>query len=401
MSSRYKVMRGGVELGVFTSSELKDAALSRTLRKTDKLVSLQSGSSYVAGDVSSILWPPDDQTMQAAKGSESSSSPVDLAADSSTLDEIDASSAGRPNLSLEKSKDLQFRCVDNLVEQLKLIHSNNHRLQDVNRAQTFGNYLLQAQEVFLVFAFLYLAIKIDSLLAVFGAALIVPIYAVLQWLANSSIHASSKLLHSSPNYYLNSVVLDGAGVLFTTSAAILILAGSYIGIRFDSFLVVVSFAILAAFFWLCASVCMNAEVLNLRRSEEASAGDEAISLVSFLFKISLFLSPFSYFLLMLLSSFWMYLSINKAIQAFDDYQGLSALFSSSSGDLAAADPTLQIFSFCVNFIQAFGLGFAAPVVTLFACLVPVINYVYFLIFYLVVDLLRSIFSIERHIRKAL
>src|SRR5690606_13089802 len=128
--------------------------------------------------------------------------------------------------------------------------------------------------------------------------------------------------------------------------------------------------LLFAVFWtFVGGLCLHPRLLNVAIGE-GTAGEEAIGLLTFSMKAGLKLVPLFFFLIALLGCF-------VILASFTDNGAQYA-------GLVRGIPGV-----------GFGMpaGFAGAATVIFACLIPMLGYLLFLIAYLIFDLIRAILSV--------
>jgi hypothetical protein len=259
--------------------------------------------------------------------------------------------------------------VSSLIKFLKSILSESLFLSKSNSAETIGHLLLMFGIPLIGTVGLVLAIKMDSislLLEIVGWMVALCIAQYTSW---RSLIASRRLLSTTPTSIQNVFVLDIAGVIFAIIGCAILVASIVIAVRLNDYSFILfgicAFAISA----LSASLAFSPSSCNVNIGP-TSSGEEAIGLMSFFLKILLLLGPFVYFVASLGGCVIVTVSLcNLTINADERFlQGL-----------------LQFESAKMVFVAG---GFY-----------PVVFYLIFLIYYLLIDVFRSILQIGNDVRK--
>jgi len=206
-----------------------------------------------------------------------------------------------------------------------------------------------------------------------GGVVIAGAVAVLQYVAFRFFAANDSLVKNNPSRIGSAAFLDCMALILLVGAFAAIVGGVFTSIAAVSIAPLIPGAIAAVGLLFGAGIALNPQLCNIR-TEESSAGEEAIGIASFFGKASLVVQPVLFGLLALGGT--------VAI-------GLS-FFNSSASDAI----TMALSSIPAAGLIA-GAGGAALLVV--ACLLPVIYYLGFLVLYLHLDLLRAILGIPRQL----
>ena len=206
-----------------------------------------------------------------------------------------------------------------------------------------------------------------------GGVGFVLLIAVAQFSAMRFISAGAGLIATSPTRLNSKSFLECVG-LFAVLGAVTVLIGGIIGaIRQDSFLPVIPAVLVAVFLTYFALVALHPAELNVNLEPGASAGEEAISIFSFFSKAGLRLTPLFFCLFTMLGA-------------------IATIFSMSERGAMASEQMLAFIPLPFGSATMAGASVGTAVL-LFGCLLPVLNYLAFLLSYLVIDLLRAQLSI--------
>ena len=200
--------------------------------------------------------------------------------------------------------------------------------------------------------------------------------AVAQFSAQRFMAAGAKLIATTPNQLSSKSFLECVGLFAILGAVGSLVGGLVTSVQSDSILPMIPALLMVAYLLFFAMIALHPEEVNVNISGEATAGEEAISLLSFFTKIGLKLAPLFFFLLALVGAIF----------------ALLALFSIGQDASQAFLSTLPLLPQLGAFAQSLPPG---PLLVLLACLVPVIAYVFFLLWYLALDLMRAVLAVPR------
>jgi len=199
------------------------------------------------------------------------------------------------------------------------------------------------------------------------------VVAVAQFSAQRFMSAGAMLIASTPNRLSSKSFLECVGLFAILGAVGSLLSGLVASIHADSLLPLVPSILIGAYLLYFAMTALHPEELNVTISGEASAGEEAISLLAYFSKVGLKLAPLFFFLLAVVGAIFILLTMfnvgEGASQALLGMLPLPPLF----GSVAQYSP--------------------GQMLVLVACLVPVLSYFFFLLSYLTIDLLRAVLCI--------
>lgn len=236
-------------------------------------------------------------------------------------------------------------------------------------ARDFGHYVVLAGAALTLVYAIYAAIKFDSLtMLMTGIGLFVAI-TIAQFAAQSFLGAGDKLVANTPSRIATSAFLECFGLLALLAAFAFLFVGIRTAIALEIFAPFLTGLLLAVLWTFVGGLSLHPRQLNVDIGE-GTAGEEAIGLLTFAMKAGLKLVPLFFFLVALLGCFV-----------------ILASFTDSGAQYAGM----------VRGIPGIGLagpaGFAGAATVIFACLIPMLGYLLFLILYLVFDLIRAILSV--------
>ena len=199
--------------------------------------------------------------------------------------------------------------------------------------------------------------------------------AVAQFSAQRFMTAGAKLIASTPNQLSSRSFLECVGLFAILGAISSLVGGLIASVQMDSMMPMITALLTVAYLLYFAMIALHPEEVNVNISGDATAGEEAISLLSFFTKIGLKLAPLLFFLLAVAGAIFTLLAL------FHVGEEATAMFMAALVPQALA-----------AFAQSLPPG---PFLVLIACLVPVLAYFFFLMWYLILDLMRAVLVVPR------
>ena len=241
-------------------------------------------------------------------------------------------------------------------------------------AERYGHFAVLAGAVLGLILALMDSIKSGTLSAfmVGGLGFLLAI-AVAQFSALRFISAGSALIAASPNRIASKSFLECLGLFGVLGAVSLLILGVVAAIRGDSFIPLVPALVFAVLLTYFAVIALHPEQVNVNVESGASAGEEAISILSFLNKTGLRMAPLYFCLFAMLGA-------------------LATVFSMSDRGRTLSEQMISTLPIPLGFATTAGASVGTAVL-LFGCLVPFLSYLGFLFSYLAIDLLRAILSV--------
>jgi len=260
----------------------------------------------------------------------------------------------------------------------------------------YGLYL--AMVVLLVFSLL-LGVKLEEGNTILLAVAAVVILFVLQYAAGHFLRALERLNRSTPARMCSPAFLDCYALLHMFGGLVALLTLAVLAVQTGPLLL--ALAAIATFI-VCqyvAVLALNPESLNVTITAEATAGEEAIGVLSFLVKLGLRIVPVAFgvgvacgVLVLLYALFLLFTPPAEREQtaAFVGADTMEAAASSegSSGGEKAISPEEA------STLPAKATAWKAAAILIAAAALPFLTYVFFLLFYLSIDVLRAILSLS-------
>lgn len=196
------------------------------------------------------------------------------------------------------------------------------------------------------------------------------VIAVAQFSAQRFLSAGIALLANTPSRLSSKSFLECVGLFAIIGAVGTLLGGLAGSIQTDSLLPMIPAIFTGALLLYFAMAALHCEVLNVSISGEATAGEDAISLLSFFCKAALVLAPLFFFLLSVGGTLLILLAM------FNTGQAANEAFLS----MLPLPPVAQMLA----------QNSPGQLLVLIACLVPVLSYFLFLLAYLNLDVIRAV-----------
>jgi hypothetical protein len=237
-------------------------------------------------------------------------------------------------------------------------------------ANSLGQILVLAGAALaLIYGVVY-AIKYDSFeIFLYGLASVL-LLAVLQFVAKRLLEACASILKTSPTRIASIAVLECFALLLLLGAIGAFAQGIVSSIHAESILPIIPALLIVIVFTAAAGVALHPSLANVEDAP-TSAGEEAIGLFSFFAKTTLVLQPLL---------FCVYAAVGV----------IAVILSIFGQDTHFAE---ALFAF-VPFDISVGTGGPLGVIIIAtACLFPLFAYLSFLLYYLLIDVLRAILSI--------
>ena len=263
--------------------------------------------------------------------------------------------------------------------------------------------------VLFVFSLL-LGVKVNQVNAILLGIAGVVVLLVLQYAARRFFGALERLNRSTPARLCSSAFLDCFALLHMFGGLVALLGLTVLSVQ-TSLLSLVLPAI--ASFILCeyvAILALNPESLNLTIASEATAGEEAIGVLSFLVKLGLRIVPVSFGVgvvwgtLTLLFAVFLVFVPPEDPEEIAAYIGSGAMLSPSEpappsfgADSPADEPSAD--EEAIKMLPAEVTASRARTTLITSAALPLFTYVFFLVFYLGIDVLRAILAIPGEIGK--
>jgi hypothetical protein len=246
----------------------------------------------------------------------------------------------------------------------------------VERSLTFsrstGQYAVLAGAALTLIYSVVGAIRLNQFSVLLTGLALVAALAIAQFAASRFLGAATRAINNTPSQISSAAFLECVGLLLVLLAIATFAGGVITSIQLSSILPLVPALFTSAAFIYFGATALHPLLVNVEMSV-GTAGEEAIGLLSFFAKAALKLAPL----------FFLLLSVGGALAI------AASFIESGSGFVGVVASVLQTVPLPIPVPS----GFAGTAVVLLACLVPIGAYAFFLLNYLVIDLLTAVLSI--------
>ena len=241
-------------------------------------------------------------------------------------------------------------------------------------ARIIGNYAVLAGIVLTLVYAIVAGVRFKSFVAfAVGVGLALGIV-IAHYAAGRFMASSDKIISGTPGRISSMAFLECIGLFLLLGAIASFFGGIYLCIQLSSAVPLVWVIVVAPLLKLAAAIALNPSVIGIEQGD-ASAGEEALGLISFALKIWLKLVPSLFCLLAVAGCV-------VTVWGLFDSRGAGFNLSGMSGGM----PLPFIGWFLAS-------GMAGPALVLYACVTPVIVYLSFIFWSLGIDLARAILVI--------
>jgi hypothetical protein len=249
-------------------------------------------------------------------------------------------------------------------------------LDDVNRylhADLFNRIINSATVTghFLALAVLGLLIQLVATFVISGSQFLwglgwLIMLPLLQYTAVQFLGASRSLVLSNTTTLGSQAFLRSYALIALVAALVAFVGGTALAFQFGSVAPFLS-GLAATVLWLATAwLALNPDLLGIRVSEQSSAGEEAIGILSFFIKSAVRIVPLFY-------------GVALTVGAIQAVVLLLSMIGASRPEIAG------------SIMGAQGMAFGLVLVII----APFLAYIAFVVYFLVIDLMRSILSIPR------
>lgn len=239
----------------------------------------------------------------------------------------------------------------------------------LDKSRSFGHYGVLAAFALTLIYTLFAAIKFNQFAIVPMGIAYLALIAIAQFAAQSFLGAGEKLIRNAPSRIATSAFLDCFGMLALAAATLLLLGGIVRAIQMSSITPLLTALLLSVLLVFIAAQALHPQLVNTEIGD-ASPGEEAIGLLSLFLKIGLKLVPLAFFLVTALGVVAIVLAFGNGGQAI-----------------------ASLVSFAPGVSYGSPLGFAGSTLVIIACLLPLVAYFFFILFFLSFDIIRAILSL--------
>ncbi len=229
-----------------------------------------------------------------------------------------------------------------------------------------GHYSLLIASVLALLIGIIGAIRLESFMF-FLTALVFSIFVlVIQYIADKFSHAGEILIKNNPTSLSSTAFLDSLGLLAMIGGIVALLVNLYFAIKSPSLNALLTGVGLFVFLEFVALIALNPELITVDVVKETTAGEEAIGILTVFLKKIMKLVPILFGLGVIIGT------VMLLISSFN-------LFSNERMFFAPAK-----IEWSYSLIISSGL-------------LPLLSYILFVLFYLIIDIIRAILSLPRKI----
>jgi len=366
----YEVRSGGKSIGEMSGSTLKSKVAAGEITTQDEVRMTGTNEWTMVGNLPKLVALVPSGSKEKTTSFDEVRDSTDAMKSEKTSKEFSFQTTSNVEEEIPKGFILlPSALISSLVNFLRSMLSGSLFLSRSNNAETIGHLLLMFSIPLIGIAGLVLAIKTDSIsLFLVNIGWIVAL-CIAQYTSWRSLSASRRLLSRTPTTIQNTFILDIAGVIFAILGCAALVMSIVFAVQSNNYSQILSGICVFAIFELSASLAFSPSSCNVNIGP-TSSGEEAIGLLSFFLKILLLLGPFVYFVA----------SLGGCVLATGALYNLTI-----NADEGLMQGIIYLESAKAIFVAG---GFY-----------PVVFYLIFLIYYLFIDVFRSILQIGNDVRK--
>ncbi len=257
-----------------------------------------------------------------------------------------------------------LRMLDSILSWFKRCLSKQ-RLSSIDDTSKKMGHIALIVSAFLIFLFgVIYSIKSGEGAAFVAYLLVFPVVLIAQYVAVKFLDAGTSLIEKTPSNLSSRALPDCFALLALIATIIALVGGSAAAIMQESLVPFGTGLGASLIFLYMLGAALNSSTLNVEVTGDASAGQEAIGILSFLLKLNLRLVPFVF--------------------------GVGGVLG-TLGVIAALIQVIRANEFTVAMVQINAWGTFMFVLAI--ALLPLAVYLSFLIYYLLLDVLRSILTV--------
>jgi len=360
----YEVRRGSDIIGEMTGIELKECVSSGEVIHSDEVRMLGTTEWHQISALPKLskLIPAIVEEKQYAQ--EEIENPVNTPHPftATTTNEIEEENPNSIYL-------LPANIIHQLVLYLKKTFSAGFFLDRINSSEMSAHILLLIGIVLCGIVGFIISIKTDSVSYAFIVFSVIVVLVLAQYSAWKTLLASRKLLATTPTSIQNVFILDIVGVASIIIGASALVGSIYLSVLSEEYQLMMGGFLVLIICIICSSLTFSPESCNVQ-VRTTSSGEEAIGLASFFVKVLLLLGPFVYLVFSLAGSIYGVLALYELV---------------SNGIIGVLDGKMYSIRMWVLLVSG---GFY-----------PIVFYLLYLIYYLLIDVFRSILQIGTDVRE--
>lgn len=229
-----------------------------------------------------------------------------------------------------------------------------------------GNYSLLIASVLALLIGIVGAIRLESFMFFLTALAFSIFVLVIQYIADKFSHAGEMLIKNNPTSLSSTAFLDSLGLLAMIGGIVALLVNLYFAIKSPSLNALLTGVGLFVFLEFVALIALNPELITVDVVKETTAGEEAIGILTFFIKKIMKLVPILFGLGVIIGT------VMLLVSSFNLFSNERMLFAPAK------------IEWSYSLIISSGL-------------LPLLSYILFVLFYLVIDIIRAILSLPRKI----
>lgn len=262
-----------------------------------------------------------------------------------------------------------------------------------------GHYGLYAAMALLFVFSMFLGVKANQVNTILLGLGGIVILVVLQYVSGRFFGALERLNASTPGRVSSTAFLDCFALLNMLGGLVALLGLAVLAVQ-TGWLSLILFAI--ATFILCqyvAVLALNPGALSLTVGADVSAGEEAIGILSFLVKLSLRLVPVAFGVGIVWGSLGLLYACFLVLAPPDEPERIMELAGVIGAVLAMTIEDPSASEEAMRMLPAQASAIKASAILIDSAALPFLAYLYFLIYYLSIDVLRAILSLPGKLDK--
>ncbi len=229
-----------------------------------------------------------------------------------------------------------------------------------------GHYSLLIASILALLIGIIGAIRLESFMFFLTALGFSILVLVIQYIADKFSHAGEILIKNNPTSLSSTAFLDSLGLLAMIGGIVALLVNLYFAIKSPSLNALLTGVGLFVFLEFVALIALNPELITVDVVKETTAGEEAIGILTFFIKKIIKLVPILFGLGVIIGT------VMLLVSSFDLFSNERMLFAPAK------------IEWSYSLIISSGL-------------LPLLSYILFVLYYLVIDIIRAILSLPRKI----
>ena len=259
-----------------------------------------------------------------------------------------------------------------------------------------GHYGLYAAMALLLLFSLFLSVETKQVnMALLGMAGLVMLV-VLQYAARCFSEALDRLNRSTPARMQSTAFLNCFALLHVFGGLVALLALTVLAVQTGRLSLVLPAIAVFILFQYVAVLALNPGTLSITIGADVTAGEEAIGVLSFLVKLWLRLVPVAFGVGVVWGtlnlSYACYLVVFPPVEPEKLIGTVGALLMAAFGDSPISDEAMKM-------LPAQDSAIGASTILMGSAALPIVTYVLFLVYYLLIDVFRAVLSLPGKLDK--